>query len=92
MGKNTVTLIKAPEHRRTPKRQARNVRRRCGHVLECGAAAPLSSSCRSRLLFQPMLPLGGMVKSGKNLCARQSRFHLIKLLKTIALHAYATII
>jgi hypothetical protein len=28
----------------------------------------------------------------QNLFARQSRFHLIKLLKTIALHAYATII
>jgi hypothetical protein len=27
-----------------------------------------------------------------NLFARQSRFHLIKLLETIALHAYATII
>jgi hypothetical protein len=28
----------------------------------------------------------------RNLFARQSRFHLIKLEKTIALHAYATII
>jgi len=27
-----------------------------------------------------------------NVFARQSRFHLIKLLETIALHAYATII
>jgi len=30
--------------------------------------------------------------SVQNLFARQSRFHLIKLLETIALHAYATII
>jgi hypothetical protein len=28
----------------------------------------------------------------RNLFARQSRFHLIKLPETIALHAYATII
>ena len=32
------------------------------------------------------------VLEGRNLFARQSRFHLIKLSETIALHAYATII
>jgi len=32
------------------------------------------------------------VLEGRNLFARQSRFHLIKLPETIALHAYATII
>ena len=30
------------------------------------------------------------VLEGRNLFARQSRFHLVKLVETIALHAYAT--
>jgi hypothetical protein len=39
-----------------------------------------------------MAALAVIGNSVRNLFARQSRFHLIKLEKTIALHAYATII
>jgi hypothetical protein len=58
--------------------------------LDCAGAPALS------VLHQIMLDRGSappvMAPFVENLFARQSRFHLIKLLETTALHAYATTI
>ena len=63
-----------------------------------GPGTDCSGSCQTGSLTIPFfrLPNGTFdrtaKKSRRNLFTRQSECHLIKLSKTIALHAYATII
>jgi hypothetical protein len=81
---------KAAQQRRTPKRGRKVVTHFTLGVLECAGAPALSGL--HRIAVQPWLRAPVIALSFVNLFARQSRFHLIKLLETNALHAYATII
>jgi hypothetical protein len=67
----------------------------CAQVAATSWSAVLLRRFRSAPGSHPIQKsLGSLSATGcvQNLFARQSRFHLIKLPKTIALHAYATII
>jgi hypothetical protein len=84
---------KAAQQRRTPKHGRKFDAHFALGVLECARRGERFSICTgSRFHFQSSSPRAGHRTSLKNLFARQSRFHLIKLLQTIALHAYATTI
>jgi hypothetical protein len=60
--------------------------------LDCGDAAPFFFMIADHVRSFNWCCAWRYCEVWQNLFARQSRFHLIKLLKTIALHAYATII
>jgi hypothetical protein len=81
---------KAAHQRRTPKRGRKFGTHFTLGVLECAGAPALSCLHRITLPVSILTARRGHRPLVRNLFARQSRFHLIKLPKTIALHAYAT--
>jgi hypothetical protein len=80
---------KAAQQRRTPKRDRKFDASRAWRFggRRCSGAFPMDAAQVG--MMAALAVIGNFVR---NLFARQSRFHLIKLEKTIALHAYATII